>query len=352
MKQDSTIVFSSSAIGNTHLAKKLPNQDSVGYWVAPDGIHFCVAISDGHGSSSHPYSDVGSSQAVEISIQVFKECFQRNHSDIDPSLLFKEIICRWSEKCISHYQSLGLGDTLSSESTIKLYGATLCISYVWKDSITVASIGDSTVFYRNHSGLYSKFLISDDTLGETTFSLCQSDPLTRLEVAHLPYSTGIILLSTDGVIKSLRSSSDYALIADYYLGLISTDTSPPAISCDLLAQLESFSRDGSGDDCTLAIVYIPASVISSSSESTIFDDNTLSLDFSSSCPEIKIKKKEPKLGSLLPLILAVLTAFLLISFSLYKPLRSRILLLIRDSLCGNIPRTMVTQPPLLLTRGR
>ena len=78
MPEEFTRIFVASSIGNTHIAKETANQDSVESWIAPDGIHFCVAISDGHGSSTHPYSEFGSQFAVAISIQVYKEAFERD----------------------------------------------------------------------------------------------------------------------------------------------------------------------------------------------------------------------------------------------------------------------------------
>jgi len=334
MNKISTQIFSKSVVGNAHIAKGMPNQDSVRAWIAHDGIHFCIAISDGHGSSSHPFSDVGSKFAVDVSIEAYKFNYDNEESKLNPSSLFGKVISEWSDQCINHYNQQGLGNSISEESILKLYGATLSIAYVCKDTISLGSIGDSTVFARNHSGLFSQFLIHDESPGEATFSLCQANAINYLEVKHIPYASGIILLSTDGVIKSLKKTSDYALIADYYLKLISSAENESSVSDDLTAQLNSFSRDGSGDDCTLAIVYIPGVEIRSDASTLTRSkgDHPTYLPVTSS--NIKDKKKlVPRLVFPLSGILALLLIALYTNSIGYKPILNQFQKLIKASFC-------------------
>lgn len=353
MSQSPTKIFLGSCIGNTHLAKQTPNQDAVASWIAADGIHFCVALSDGHGSSAHPYSEYGSKFAVASALEVYKEILDVSSSNPDPIEFFRKIISRWVDQCMAHFSERDSEGLNTHGSPLRLYGATLCVVYVLGDSICIASIGDSTVYYRNHSGRFAKFLIHDETPGEATFSLCQSNPLAKLEVVHLPYSSGIILLSSDGIIKSLNSSSDYALIADYYLGLASTNSSLDQISSDLDSQLQSFSRDGSGDDCTLAMIYIPADTRLSSFSST-----------SSSNPEPFIvrepfntsntrkKKVHFRLSIILVpmLILLAITAFLTVG--LQNRIKQYLMNLIQKSLCSIESTPPQPLKPLVLTKSQ
>ena len=274
MSKLSPRIYAQSAIGNTHLAKHLPNQDSYHFWAAPDSHHFCVAISDGHGSSSHPHSDVGSSVAVSIATTLYQSFYQDNIKLLEPYKFFESILQQWSSECNAHYKSNYPDSVASSSSILKLYGATLCVIYVCGDTISIASIGDSTVFFRNHTGLVSGFLVHDDSPGEATFSLCQASALSHLESKHIGYSPGIIVASTDGVIKSLKTSDDYALIADYYLNITSgVDVDESKVNDDLSSQLQDFTVNGSGDDCSLALVLIPSplsrrSLVDHSPEST------------------------------------------------------------------------------------
>jgi hypothetical protein len=352
MTQSQTRIFLGTCIGNTHLTKQTPNQDSVASWIAPDGIHFCVALSDGHGSSVHPYSEYGSKFAVASALEVYKEVLDASSCNLDPIEFFRKIITRWVDQCMAHFSEHDLNVLTTQSSPLRLYGATLCVVYVLGDSISIASIGDSTVYYRNHSGRFAKFLIHDETPGEATFSLCQSDPLANLEVVHLPYSSGIILISSDGIIKSLKSSSDYALIADYYLGLTSSNSSLDQISHDLDSQLESFSRDGSGDDCTLAMIYIPADNRLSTSSSTRSHD----LDPSISCEPLnssnsRKKKVHVRMTMIFIPLLILLAITALLSVGLQTKIKNQLMNLLRTSLCG-IKSTPVQLPnPPLLTNA-
>jgi serine/threonine protein phosphatase PrpC len=306
-----------------------------------------VAISDGHGSSAHPHSEHGSKFAVAISLEAYKEILVHDPSSLDPIDLFQKIITKWSAQCISHYSQYISGDDTTDESVLKLYGATLCIAYVAGDSITVGSLGDSTVFFRNHSGHFSKFLIHDNSPGESTFSLCQSNPLSRVEVVHIPYSSGIIVLSTDGIIKSLKSSADYELIADYYLGLLNSDCPSAKFSADLTSQLESFSRDGSGDDCTLAMVYIPQDPKLDANTKVLNGPPHAHVDNSPSktLPALK-KKVSASVVTRVTLTFLLLITILLAAVVLYNPIKNQLMLLIRSTLCSkDLDRG---QPPNLL----
>lgn len=353
MSEKSTKIYVGSSIGNTHVAKQTPNQDAVVSWIAPDGIHFCVAISDGHGSSAHPYSEYGSKIAVATSLDVYKEIFGNGTSSIVPLDLFQRIITRWSAQCIAHFTEQISGNDSHKDSILKLYGATLCIVYVSGDSICIASLGDSTVYFRNHSGHFSKFLIHDDSPGEATFSLCQSNPLLYVEITNIPYSSGLIVISTDGIIKSLKSAADYALIADYYLGLLKNDCSTTQLSNDLTSQLESFSRDGSGDDCTLAMVYLPADPRLDGTATIHSDKTHAHLEISTpKIPSASKKKISTHAVAILSLTsLFVLTA-LLFTLKLYSPIRNHLLFLIRSSLCSEALSPRQTQNLMLQAKGQ
>ena len=351
MSEMLTKIYKGSSIGNTHIAKQNPNQDAVDSWIAPDGVHFCVAISDGHGSSAHPFSEYGSKFAVAISLEVYKESFESGIQSLEPLGLFEIIITRWAAQCIAHFSEQSTRDDILHDSILKLYGATLSVAYVSGDSISIASLGDSTVYFRNHSGHFSNFLIYDDSPGEATFSLCQSNPLSRVEIKHIPYASGIIVLSTDGIIKSLKSPADYALIADYYLGLLNTDCSPTQLSADLSSQLVSFSRDGSGDDCTLAMEYIPADTRLNCATKMVSDEKYAHLENSSSkIPPASKKKFSMDVYPLLSVITLLLITAILSTVILYNPLKNHLLLLIRASFCIKAPYH--DQPQKLLIQAK
>ena len=354
MTNSSLRIYAQSAIGKSHISKKLPNQDAFRFWSAPDSHHFCVAISDGHGSSSHPYSDVGSTIAVDIATELYQLNYLAGIKSLDPKVFFDSILQRWSSECLACHQSSHPDSNLSSSSILKLYGATLCLIYACGDTISIASIGDSTVYFRNHTGLVSDFIIHDDSPGEATFSLCQSDALSHLEVKHISYSPGIIVASTDGVIKSLKISKDYSLICDYYLSLaLESDVNDSTLTEDLNNQLQDFSANGSGDDCTLAIVLIPSPLVSlyandldsEASRPPLSSSGTPSTDSS-----LNKKKLLLSLRSAIKVTLTLLFLTFLLGLLTYKPFKNRVLSLIRSSLCIKSPDQMSPPQALLLLK--
>jgi len=337
-------IYAQSRIGNTHISKSLPNQDSVRFWISPDSHHFCIAISDGHGSSSHPYSDVGSRFAAEIAIDTYQSNYVNSVSSLDPENFFKLVLERWTQECIAYHKQTYQSQDSSESPNLKLYGATLCVVYVCGDTIAVSSVGDSNVYYRNHSGLVSGFLINDDSYGEATFSLCQPNALSHLETKYIPYSPGIIVASTDGIIKSLKSSEDYALIPNYYLSLVANSQVDDAqINADITSQLDQFSKNGSGDDCTLALVLIPSSLQATEVveiEKQGATSNQLKNIYSGLTASNNSLKKKKGSTYLLPLVLltAAMSLLLVILTPVaYRPLRNHFLYLIRTSLCLQNP---------------
>ena len=356
MQPTSLRIYAQSAIGNTHLSKQLPNQDSVRFWCAPDSHHFCVAISDGHGSSSHPHSDVGSRIAVTVANNIYESTYLDGIKSLEPKIFFETILQRWSSECLDCHKLSHPTSESSTSSILKLYGATLCVIYVCGDTIIVASIGDSTVYFRNHTGLVSGFLIHEDSPGEATFSLCQSNALSHLETKNICYSPGIVVASTDGVIKSLKSSTDYALISDYYLSLaLASDTDESKVNADLTVQLQDFSTNGSGDDCTLALVLIPPSPSSTLSTVDVLSDVTqqpVPLSRIKSDSRRDKKKLLQPLVIVAPVMLITLLLTFLLSLLTYKPFKNHFLYLIRSSLCIKGPSQTTLPQPLLLLKHR
>ena len=186
----------------------------------------------------------------------------------------------------------------------------MCVAYSSSDTIFIVSIGDSTVFFENNSGQISKFLINDESPGEQTHSLCQSDPLKNVEYYSIQYSPGLLILSTDGVVKSLSSNSEYSKISNYYLNLLNSCADTLIVKDDLKAQLEEFSLNGSGDDCTIALIHLKSDQTSDPATPVSSLKNSKKID-------ISVKKKKMSLLHVL-LILLLATSNLILLFREYK----------------------------------
>ena len=279
MMTNNLFIVGASVTGNTHHAKGVPNQDSLDYWQSDDGLYWIAAIADGHGSASHPLSEYGSSFGTKIAISEYQNCCLQKFSPssiegistgAQYKIFFDQIINLWRIECLANFKTLTIPDKeryCDDLSILRLYGSTLCIALRCVDSIIIYNIGDSSAYIRNDSGVYSDAIFLDNSPGEQTASLCQKKPLDSLEVKVIPVVSGFTLsLSTDGIIKSLSADMDYIKIVDYYHHLIRKGSNHESVLADLQEQLEVFSMNGSGDDCTMVILSslsnIPATLAS------------------------------------------------------------------------------------------
>ena len=256
-----------SVIGNSHRIKGTENQDFGDSWIDKETGNWALAIADGHGSSSHPYSEAGSRLAVKAVLQSIKQAL--NESDLDvvnyksfASDIYVNTLSLWEELVLADYSEINPNTDTPIEQTSDIlikYGTTLCFSLGLYDLILVASIGDSDVFWRNQSGLTRSFNIfsqASDDVGEATHSLCSKNSIRMLSVTAIQVPQGgTLLFGTDGIKKSIPNENSLSQLLDYYHELSSNDFCK--VKEDLTEQLNELTVNGSGDDCTLAILHIP-----------------------------------------------------------------------------------------------
>src|SRR5688500_15700808 len=63
-------VLGSSRRGASHVRSGLPNQDAIGWQVAPDEGTVALAVADGHGSARCTRSDTGARLAVRAALEI------------------------------------------------------------------------------------------------------------------------------------------------------------------------------------------------------------------------------------------------------------------------------------------
>ena len=264
-------ICSASVRGNSHVLRDIPNQDSSCYKFSSSKESWAAAIADGHGSSAHPRSDVGSRLAVQCAVDVllaYLENKNANLLDLEElrAKLAEHIIQAWRDD-ISKYHfdqnvELDPGSSIQdlSDHDFFLYGTTLAFAAPYRDAILLGSIGDSDGFWRSESGLVRNLNLFDnagDGIGEETHSLClpNAKKFFSLVALQVGANGGTLVLATDGVKKSLRNDVDLNNLLDYYHALAATDQE--AVEEDLRAQLEALTTEGSGDDCTAIVIHFP-----------------------------------------------------------------------------------------------
>lgn len=265
-------IFSATVRGNSHILRDVANQDSFYYERASHPDRWAAAIADGHGSSAHPKSEIGSRLAVECAVETALE-FLDEDSEVEQTLeeirehVLSRIIYKWRSKIAAldvtkeeDTTARGVKSEISQDELIP-YGTTLAFAFPYKDAILLGSIGDTDCFWRSHSGLVRSLDIfenCDDEIGEETHSLCQTNAKRFFIFKALPMiEGGSLFLATDGVKKSLRDQNSLNSLLDYYHGLASKNTT--SIEDDLKEQLHTLTTEGSGDDCTAIILHFPAS---------------------------------------------------------------------------------------------
>lgn len=134
------------------------------------------------------------------------------------------------------------------------YGTTLGLALLTPQCWLCAGIGDwdLVVMSRGGTDLASQEQ-SEFTPGESTFSLCQSEPLgpmaQRFTMGQLRGEKAEIVLCTDGVRKSCRNDNDFLSLCRH----LSTESGP---TDSLAAMLQTITNLGSGDDVSAALACI------------------------------------------------------------------------------------------------
>lgn len=271
-----------SVRGSSHVRSGLPNQDSAACSVVEgDGARSTtavVAVSDGHGGARHFRSQVGSALAVNISINVVRQFLTQfdgsagaaslTQAHIDA--LQQTLVADWTQAVLSDFASNPFTaeelDPLDAqgeesrasveESPVLAYGATLLIAAGTEQLLIFLQLGDGEILSVSADGVTTRPLPQDERLvGNQTTSLCQPDAWNDFRSAWVvaPNLPALVLLSTDGYMNSFRSDEDFLKIGADYLQIL-REQGIASLNEEMPAILEEATRQGSGDDITLAVL--------------------------------------------------------------------------------------------------
>lgn len=271
-----------SVRGSAHVRSGLPNQDAVACSVIPgDDAQPSIAIvtvSDGHGGARHFRSQIGSTLAVNTAINALRAFLPRftgpdgaaslTQDHIDA--LQRSIVHDWTTAVLADLESNPLsagelarldregddGRAALEESPALAYGATLLVAAATDDLLLYLQLGDGEILSVSAQGETTRPLPPDERLvGNQTTSLCQPEAWTEFRSAWVvaPNLPALALLSTDGYVNSFRSDDDFLKIGKDYLNIL-REQGISSLSEELPAILEEATRQGSGDDITLAIL--------------------------------------------------------------------------------------------------
>jgi serine/threonine protein phosphatase PrpC len=231
-----------------------------------------VAVADGHGDARHDRSHYGAALAVHAAVEVAQDFALHGSSDTALAALkhdFKahfprKLGQRWREAVRHDAQRQGDvldGEAFSPESLLTRYGTTLLVALIVPGALLVGQLGDGDVLLVNLVDDTCDLLLCRPTtlLGTATYSLCSSDATHLWQTAVIEHPpTGLLLLATDGLADAL--GADDAALSGFArsLGQRLQEFGPLAVATALPAWLDHYSAHGSGDDMTLAVVWLDA----------------------------------------------------------------------------------------------
>lgn len=234
---------------------------------------YIIAVADGHGSSSCPYSSDGSKKATAAFLKILSELYKKfDNSDAFMTYLKREgdtkvaqAVCReWQEKVLYTHSQYKRGLSIEADgktdytSVYKQYGSTLLGLLITSEFLFALQIGDGDIAFINKDG-FSRVIEGDKQLGVETHSLSKPDAWKKAisivqkwqPEKEIPCA---FILSTDGFANSFKSEEAYQKAAiDYYKLL--NQYGPKVIKNYLKKWLYETSEQGCGDDITMYISY-------------------------------------------------------------------------------------------------
>ena len=276
-------VIGESIPGASHIRSGTPNQDSI-FYVRESSRETPIVLSlaDGHGSAKCFRSDRGSRFAVKKSVQLVSDFLDERRGKFDVAEienskddLTKEFVKRWRE-AVEHdlkkepftekeFQVLteksgAEAKKLVEENPLLAYGTTSLTVAIENEFIIYMQLGDGDILNISASGEVKKPLSEDPRLlaNETT-SMClpKADKDFRFLVQKISEgdSPTMILLSTDGYLNSFSNEAGFFQAGTDIQTMLAAENGFTDVSDNLKTWLAEATAMGSGDDCTVAIIY-------------------------------------------------------------------------------------------------
>ncbi|WP_254992339.1 protein phosphatase 2C domain-containing protein [Cyanobium sp. N5-Cardenillas] len=254
--------IAASRAGAAHLRAGRPCQDAVLCRELRDTDGqpvMLMAVADGHGGRRYRRSEVGSRLACETALAVVADALaaappgdgEGGWSHWLAHDLPEAVQRRWMEAVQEHWQS----DPGEGGFEPLLYGSTLGLVVMTPRWWGHTGLGDWDLVRVEPDG-HARLLEQENeptALGEATCSLCQPQAASlfaRRAALHplAPEERDFALvLCTDGIRKSCATDADFLTLAAWLAG------GGAEAAGDLPEALDRISREGSGDDVTVAI---------------------------------------------------------------------------------------------------
>lgn len=267
------IVFGESVQGASHLRSNIECQDSFKRIECDSGT-VILAVADGHGGKSSPFSKTGSQIAVNVFCKVIEELYYGYEDNLEMLLTYlnregdtkvaQAIDSLWKKRIWKNHLNkkrkvidIETGDK-NKQLVYKQYGTTLVGLLITPLFLFAFQIGDGDIIHVNNNGC-DTILATEKMLGNETYSLCRAKAweksitiVKRIDENFLLPS--MFLLSTDGFANSHRSKHEFEKSCKEYFEMIK-EHGTDAIIANLKVWLSETSEMGCGDDITTLFAY-------------------------------------------------------------------------------------------------
>ena len=267
-------VFGESVQGASHIRSGKECQDSLKK-IEKDESTVILAVADGHGSDSCPYSRTGADIAVNVFCKIMDDYLETYAKQPEMLLTFlkregdtkvaQAIDAEWKRRVLKAHSGSKREIPLDEEGNkdkaaiYKLYGSTLIGLVITKEFLFAFQLGDGDIMKVSGKGVQN-VIEADKILGIETHSLSRTEAWKKAitcigkqeENQELPV---MYMLSSDGMANSYKNEDEFRKTCSDYYDLIKQHGTK-AVAGSLRKWLAETSELGCGDDITALFAYI------------------------------------------------------------------------------------------------
>jgi hypothetical protein len=271
--------LSATARGNWHETTGQKNQDAVRVQPGPFG-GMILAVSDGHGGSRSFRSDRGAAMAVEIAGRLLGRLVARLGPDAPVSRVRRHMEASWRHRVVEDWRRAVRADVRAHPFSLLdfaafpepmpatpaagewpfgaylAYGATLLAVALTPYYLIYAQLGDGDILAVRADGSVARPLHRHhDFYDEQSASLCTNGAPHEFQTVVQPargQRPALVMLSSDGYANCFGNDVGFFKVGSDLLAY-AHDRGRHFLAEHLEAWLHDSSRDGSGDDITVAL---------------------------------------------------------------------------------------------------
>jgi serine/threonine protein phosphatase PrpC len=270
--------LSASVRGALHEKMDRPNQDAVRvYWA---GETLFLAVADGHGNTRSFRSQQGAALATECALEALRDFMWRNGPDAPLSSVRRQMENRLPREIVKAWRRAVRADiardpfspldfaafpekapTLRPNEELPFsgylaYGATLLVAAVTRRYLAFLQLGDGDILLVHADGQVSRPWSREHAFYSTqTASICNGDAPFLFKARVEPRRSeapALIVLATDGYSNCFSDDTGFFTVGTDLLNYLRTGGTA-LVQEKLAPWLSESSRDGSGDDITVAL---------------------------------------------------------------------------------------------------